>query len=80
MSRSYRNVRPHETRVYSVAEVQALSDKAESAKAESARARNLNIALWGTTAAVATLAVSYLAVPLYKMFCQASKQSANLTT
>merc|ERR1711907_382767 len=39
-------------------------------KADESRARNLNIALWGTTAAVATLAVSYLAVPLYKMFCQ----------
>eukprot|EP00656_Telonema_subtile_P000585 TRINITY_DN10266_c0_g1_i1.p1 TRINITY_DN10266_c0_g1~~TRINITY_DN10266_c0_g1_i1.p1 ORF type:complete len:278 (+),score=62.42 TRINITY_DN10266_c0_g1_i1:135-968(+) len=42
------------------------------AKAEEAREKNLNIAYWMATVGVATLAASYLAVPLYRLFCQST--------
>lgn len=42
-------------------------------KAEDAqRTGNLNIAYWMATVGVATLAASYLAVPLYRLFCQST--------
>merc|ERR1711865_89192 len=45
--------------------------KAKEAAQESQTQNNTNVALWGCTAAIATLAAAYLSVPLYRMFCQA---------
>ena len=46
------------------------SPAAKSRAEETQRQNNTNIALWGATAAIVTLAASYLSVPLYRMFCQ----------
>jgi len=53
------------------ASARACSSNAKSKAEETQRQNNTNIALWGATAAVVTLAFSYLSVPLYRMFCQA---------
>merc|ERR1712086_92423 len=53
------------------ASARACSSNAKSRAEETQRQNNTNIALWGATAAIVTLAASYLSVPLYRMFCQA---------